>query len=138
MKKTIQSVFLIFGLLIGFQNCSMPELVEAKFERDSQEIINDLKALSDFEDAGIRWSATSFKEETKHILYIQLLNGQDLSEKDAELKEIGKKALKIVINSIENEEEYDKFQTVFIQKTSVGPVSKSYTKPFNYSLEELE
>ncbi len=138
MKHLFQTLLLTFGILTGFQHCSMPEITHAKFERDSGEVINDLKALGNFENAGIRWSASSFKEETISLLYVELTNGENLSEDDMELKKIGKEALKIVVNSIENEAEYDRFQAVFIQNKSIGLVSKSTTKPFEYNLEELE
>lgn len=138
MKKAYLTTTLLFSILLGFQSCSLPEVKQAEFERDTVEVINDLKKLSDFEDAGIYFSARSFKEETTYILRIQLVNGKNLSTDASELKELGKEALVIVVNSIENEIDYDKFQVVFVQSESIGPVSSSSTEPFEYTLADLK
>lgn len=120
MKRIFQTVSLIFGILFGFQNCSMPEIKQPKFERNSKEVMNELKALSNFEDTGTRCRANSFKDEINNFLNVQLVNGGNLSEDDIELNNLGKEALKIVVNSIENEVDYDKFQVISIFQRKVS------------------
>lgn len=137
MKKTLLSILSIASLLL-FQSCSMPEVKPAKFQKDTKEVINDLKSLKDFEDATIKWSATSFDNKTTNVLIVQLLNGKGLSDNPAELRDLGKEALQVLNRSIENEKDYDRFQVVFIQKASTGLLTTSFTTPFEYSLDELE
>lgn len=127
----------MIGILFATQGCSLPEAKQAKFQKDSEVVIDELKSLNDFEDAGIKWSARSFDNKTTNILIVQLLNGKDLTDNEIELRNLGKAALTIVNNSIENESDYDKFEVVFVQKSSTGPVTTAFTKPFEYSLDEL-
>ena len=135
IKRIFLAIIMISCLVMS--NCTMPEMVEAKFEKETEEIINELKLLKNFEDAGIRWHVTTSGEKNFHSLQVQLLNGEDLSEDEEILKKIGKEALKIVFNSIENEEEYDGFNVMFIQKKSIGIVSSSFNKGFGYKYEEI-
>lgn len=128
---------LSIAAVVMSQSCSLPEINEAKFQKDTKEVINELKSLKDFEDAGIKWSARSFDNKTTNILIVELLNGKGLSDNQNELRDLGKKALQVVNNAIENEKDYDKFQVVFIQKASTGPLTTSFTSPFEYSLDEL-
>lgn len=129
---------LVIAALFVSQGCSLPEVKEAKFQKDTNEVIEELKSLSDFEDAGIRWSASSFDDKTTNILIVQLLNGKGLSDNEEELRDLGREAMRIVNGSIENETDYDKFQVVFVRQDSAGPATKSVTKPFEYSLDELK
>jgi len=126
------------GILLFLQSCALPEVKQAKFQKDAKEVINELKSLKDFEDAGIKWSASSFDNKTTNILIVQLLNGKDLSDNNEDLRNLGKEAMQIVNSSIENEKDYDKFRVVFVQKSSTGPVSTSFTRPFEYSLDDLK
>lgn len=126
------------GILLFLQSCALPEVKQAKFQKDAKEVINELKSLKDFEDAGIKWSASSFDNKTTNILIVQLLNGKDLSDNNEDLRNLGKEAMQIVNNSIENEKDYDKFRVVFVQKSSTGPVSTSFTRSFEYSLDDLK
>lgn len=137
MKKHI-TLTLISAILLLVHSCSLPQVKTPIFERETQEIVDDLKALHDFEDAGINWKATTFSGEgTTNILSITLLNGENLSEDNDKLKDVGKEAFKILINSIENEHEYDSFQVIFMQKESFGLVNKSFSKQFVFDLQDL-
>ena len=135
IKKVLIAILMITFLVMS--NCTLPEMIEAKFEKEPDEIINELKLLKNFEDAGIRWNVTTSGEESFHSLQVQLLNGENLSEDNEELKKIGKKAFKIVFNSIENESEYDGFNVMFVQKKNIGIVSSSFNKGFGYKYEEI-
>lgn len=127
----------MIGILFATQGCSLPEAKQAKFQKDSEVVIDELKSLNDFENAGIKWSARSFDNNTTNILTVQLLNGKDLTDNETELRNLGKAALTIVNHSIENESDYDKFEVVFVQNSSTGPVTTAFTKSFEYSLDEL-
>jgi hypothetical protein len=137
MRRNIFKTVGIATLLV-LQSCSLPEVKQARFQKDAKEVINELKSLKDFEDAGIKWSARSFDNKTTNILIVQLLNGKNLSDDNEELRKLGKEAMQMVNSSIENENDYDKFQVVFVQKSNTGPVSTSFTKPFEYSLDDLK
>lgn len=137
MKTTMSRIFVIAALLV-LHSCSLAEVKPAKFQKDSKDVINELKSLKDFEDAGIKWSARSFDNKTTNVLTIQLLNGKDLSDNEAELRDLGKEAMQIVNSSIKNEKDYDRFQVVFVQKASTGLVTTSFTRPFEYSLDDLK
>ena len=136
--KRIMLTILQIAALLALQSCSLPEVKKAKFQKDTKEVINELKSLKDFEEAEIKWSASSLDNKTTNILIVHLLNGKDLTDNEADLRDLGKEAIKIVISSIENEKDYDKFQVVFIQKASTGLVTTSFTRPFEYSLDELK
>jgi hypothetical protein len=129
---------LTLGIALAFQACTLPEVKEAKFEYDTKQVLEKLKSLRNFEDAGISWSARSAGDKTTDILIVQFLNGKDLSDNEAELRSLGIEALKIVTGAIENERDYDKFQVVFVQRSNSGPATTSFTRPFDYSLEDLE
>lgn len=131
-------IILIIGTLACLHACFSLGMKEAKFERDIEEVRSDLKALKNFDDTGIKWMAISTNSKTTHLLKVQLLNGKELSEDDQEMRELGKEVMKIVINSIENESDYDTFQVVFIQKTGIGPLSSGSSRPFTYQLEDLQ
>lgn len=138
MKKIFQNIIIIIGIVVGLQSCSFPEVKQAKFERDSEQVINDLIVLGNFEDARVNFSASSFKGEATNLLSIQLINGTNLNEDASELRNLGREALKILVNSIENEDDYDRFQVIFVQKESEGLVNNNINKPYEYKLEELE
>ncbi|MFZ6053075.1 hypothetical protein [Halocola ammonii] len=108
-----------------------------KFERDTEELIVELKELSNFENADIRWNVRSFKDTSTYYLVVNLINGKDLPEEDAELKEIGQEAMKIVVNSIENENVFDKFRVVFEEVKQSGAVTRRNKIPFEYSLSDI-
>jgi len=137
MKKHI-ILTLISAILLLLHSCSFPEVKTPIFERETQAIVDDLKALHNFEDAGVNWKTTiSTEQSATNILSITLLNGENLSEDEDKLKELGKDALKIVVNSIENENDYNSFQVIFMQQKSFGIVNKSFSKQFAFDLENL-
>ena len=138
MKRHI-ILTLISAILLLVHSCSFPEVKAPKFERETQAVVDDLKALHNFEDAGVNWKTTiSTEQSATNILSVTLLNGKNLSEDDGKLKELGKEALKIVINSIENENDYDTFQVVFMQQKSFGIVNKNFSKQFVFDLGSLK
>lgn len=124
-------------LLLLFQACKMPEMKEPKFEQDPDQLIAELKELSDFENADIRWSARNFKDTTTYYLVVNLIKGEDLPEDDAGLEKLGKKAMKLVVNSVENKSDFDIFRVVFGKVKKSGVVTRSSKNPFEYSLSDL-
>lgn len=131
--RTYLTLILLTSLVIG---CSLPEVTEAKFEREFEHVQADLKALDSFENAGVRWSATSFKGESTQSLIVELLNGTE--EDEARMRKIGESAMRIVFDSVENEDEFDIYEVVFIQQSSAGIATKTYKKPFRYEKGEID
>ncbi|MEM7512630.1 MAG: hypothetical protein AAF388_16970 [Bacteroidota bacterium] len=133
----MRKIYCIAALLIGIIGCTFPSVIKPKFEKNSKEVINDLKSLSDFEEAGIRWNASTFKGESTHELIIQLLNGKDLNRDQEAMNELGKEALKIVFNSIENEAAFQIYKVIFVDKKGIGPVSNSYNQVIIFQPEDV-
>jgi hypothetical protein len=137
MKKyTFLSLILVTLSMI---KCSIPNAKMPKFEKDNQEtILTDLKSIGDFEKVAINGSVISSGNDRTDILVVQLLNGKEINGDKNQMLEIGKQVMKLTINSIENENEYDKFQVVFIQQAKKGIVTKSFSMPIEFSLSDLK
>lgn len=120
-----------------FPSCNIPNPVLPKYEKDSNETLTEIKSLGNFEYVAVNGSVFSHRDVAVHTLVIQLQNGNIDGSKD-QMYEIGKKALKLLVKSIENESEYDKYQVVFIQKSKEELINKSFTIPIEFSLEDLD
>ena len=137
MKKyTFLSLILVTFSMI---KCSIPNAIMPKFEKDNQEtILTELKSIGDFEKVAINGSLISSGNDRTDILVVQLLNGKEINGDKNQMLEIGKQVMKLTINSIENENEYDKFQVVFIQQAKKGMVTKSFSMPIEFTLSDLK
>ena len=130
---------------------------EAQFNRSQEEVLEDLKNLYDFDDVKILWTEEQLNEDgSRQIdenikwtanrtangvgrnLKVYLTNGIDLPETVEERTEIGKEAMQLVLNSIENEEDYDNFLVVFVHEAVYGGMDMRSENPYGYKLEELE
>ncbi len=135
MKKHT-TLLLIFFLLYS---CTFPELKTPEFQRSSDEVIGDIKVLANFKDADIQWSASSFDGKTQNILLVQLINGNNLPEDESSLRELGKEAIQIVINSIENESDFNEFHVEFItNEESPSLIEKNKTRTFIFQAFEVD
>ncbi|HBD25783.1 hypothetical protein [Flavobacterium sp.] len=137
MKKyTFLSLILVTFSMI---KCSIPNATMPKFEKDNQEtILTELKSIGNFEKVAINGSVISSGNDITDILVVQLLNGKEINGDKNQMLEIGKQVMKLTINSIENENEYDKFQVVFIQQAKKGMVTKSFSMPIEFTLGDLK
>ena len=137
MKKyTFLSLILVTFSMI---KCSIPNATMPKFEKDNQEtILTELKSIGNFEKVAINGSVISSGNDRTDILVVQLLNGKEINGDKNQMLEIGKQVMKLTINSIENENEYDKFQVVFIQQAKKGIVTKSFSMPIEFTLSDLK
>ena len=137
MKKyTFLSLILVTLSMI---KCSIPNATMPKFEKDNQEtILTELKSIGNFEKVAINGSVISSGNDRTDILVVQLLNGKEINGDKNQMLEIGKQVMKLTINSIENENEYDKFQVVFIQQAKKGIVTKSFSMPIEFTLSDLK
>lgn len=137
MKKyTFLSLILVTLSMI---KCSIPNATMPKFEKDNQEtILTELKSIGNFEKVAINGSVISSGNDRTDILVVQLLNGEEINGDKNQMLEIGKQVMKLTINSIENENEYDKFQVVFIQQAKKGMVTKSFSMPIEFTLSDLK
>lgn len=134
-KNTILS--LIFGAFL-MVSCSIPNAIEPKFEKNNQEVLKELQSIGNFEKVAVNGSAFSHGSENTDFLVIQLINGKDINGEKDQMQQIGKQAMKFVINSIKNENDYDKFQVVFIQQAKKGLITTSFTIPIEYNLSDLK
>ena len=144
-----------FILLIGCTGT--PKQVEAQFNRPQEEIIKDLKNLHDFEevkilwtkneiddgssrdiDENIKWTANQIDDGVGRNLKVYLKNGKALPETNEEKAEIGKAAMQIVLNSIDNETDYEDFTVVFVHEAIYGGMDMTSENPFRFKLEEFD
>jgi hypothetical protein len=134
----IKKIALSIGLILALQGC-FPDVIRPKFKNGYEHVINELKTLKSFEDANVKSSARSKLgiKKTTNILIVQLVNGKDMPEDEFALRMLGRHAMKIAVSSIENEHEYDTFQTMFDKKASEGPVNAHTSRSFVYSIYEL-
>jgi hypothetical protein len=119
-------------------------------------VIADLKALHGFDDAkiawtenqidegssreineNIKWSANLIDDGVGRNLKIYLTNGRNLPETNSRKAEIGRKAMQIVLNSIENASDYEDFTVVFVHEAVYGGMEMSSENPFRYKLEDF-
>ena len=136
--KSIQSIILALTLLF-LQTCSLPEMQAPEWEKEPSAVIQDIQQqLGTYETASVRWSASDENSSIRHILYVELTNGPQSSAPSAQLRETGKEALRIVLNSIANEEAYDEYRVVFKSNSSAGLVNVSSEESFEYELDELQ
>ena len=119
-------------------SCSIPKAIEPKFEKNNQEVLKELQSIRNFEKVAVNGSAFSHGSENTDILVVQLINGKDINGEKNQMQQIGKQAMKFVINSIKNENDYDKFQVVFIKQAKKGLINESFTIPIEYNLSDLK
>jgi hypothetical protein len=129
----IQFTFVFFAFLLFSCSKTIPPI----FEKDQADILKDLRELGIFEETAINVRTLSHGQKSTHILIVELLNGKNISEDKMQRKELGKKALQLVIQSIKNEVEYDKFQVILVQNKSVGHGNLRFSQKMEFSLEEL-
>lgn len=139
MKANIlNKVPLLIGVILLTGCLSGLEYKEAQFNRDPDIIRNELKELSDFESANIKWRTSRFGDSTYYSLQVILLNGKGLPSNDSSLYEIGRSAMQIVIKSIDNGSDYDKYVVYFATEKKKGIAKFSSQKPFEYKLNDLK
>ena len=100
-------------------------------------MIDDLKKLGDFEDANIKWTVSRFGESVSHNLKVYLMNGLPLAN-DSLRNIFGKDAMRLVLNSIENDTAYNNFIVYFISENKVGTMRMKTELPYSYKLEDFE
>ena len=133
MKKQL-FISMIVGLLI-MVGCTIPKPIEPIFKNDGKEIVKQIQSFGNFEKVAVTGSAISHGTESSSILLIQLLNG---NTSEANRNEIGKKAMKLVINSIKNVKDFTKFRVVFILKSKDVGVTKSISIPIEFNKDDLK
>lgn len=141
-------------LLVGCTD--KPRTVEAQFNRPKEEIIEDLKGLHDFEEAkiswtkdeiddsrrrdineNIKWTANQIDNGVGQNLKVYLKNGKNLPEPNEEKHKIGKKAMQLVLNSINNKSDYEDFTVVFVHEAIYGGMNMRSENPFRFKLKEF-
>ncbi|MEP0986836.1 hypothetical protein [Ekhidna sp.] len=137
-KIILKTFFILILALSNLLSCSIPEPKQAQFEREVSTIIYDLKQLNGFEDADIQIAVKSFNGKTHHILSIALINGPKSSYEDEVFIRMSKNALKIVIESILNENDYDLFKVTLLRMDKNGLVIQKKTRVFDFLSDDLK
>ena len=152
MKKALYVSVCI--LMVG---CSgRNKQTEAQFNRPKEDVIADLQQLHDFDaveikwtenriDEGssrgiyenIKWTANQIDKWVGHNLIVYLTNGVNLPEINASKAAIGNKAMQIVLNSIDNDTDYEDFTVVFVHEAVYGEMDMISENPFNYKLKDF-
>jgi hypothetical protein len=128
--------FISILLVATAASCNFPEVKTIKFERESSEVIEDLKKLGNFDSANVGVSMSSINGKSTSSLKIDLTNGENLPSGD-ELKELARKAFEIVVNSIENENDYSFCRVEIVDEQSIGIVKANSKTTFEFNQADL-
>ncbi len=138
MKKSFTQLAVFVFITAVLVGCFGGNYKKAEFNRDINEVIVDLKKINDFEDANIKWTVSQFGDNVSHNLKVILKNGKDLPKEDSLLNEIGKDAMRLVVESIDNDTAYTDFIVYFLTENKKGMMNMRMEKPFTYELDELK
>lgn len=153
----MNKVVFLFAFLLLIGCTATTKQVEAQFNRPQEEIIEDLKNLYDFEevkiswtkneiddgssrdiDENIKWTANQIDDGVGRNLKVYLKNGKSLPETNEEKAKIGKEAMQIILNSIDNRTDYEDFTVVFVHEAVYGGMDMTSENPFRYKLEAFK
>jgi hypothetical protein len=138
MHNRPTQITLLAILIIIFSACSGNfKIDKVKFNRDSKEVINELKNIDNFENVNVKWSINNHNNNVTHLLYINLINGNESSKDDSARKEIGKEAMSILLKSIDNDSSFDKFVVNFVFQKSTGIVTQKRKFRYMYNLNDF-
>jgi hypothetical protein len=137
MKRTmtLMTIMLGFALLTG---CNFGDLKLPKFKTGTDSLIAEIKQTGNFENVTFGTTETTYKDSTDRYLNLQLLNGTALPKGDSLLRELGRKVMIMVVNSLENSSDYNNFQVEFIAKAEIGLVNYSSSNRYTYKIEDLQ
>jgi hypothetical protein len=135
--KWAKSSFFIFVLFFSCQLTPI-EPKEAQFTRPQDSIINEFLHLNSFERVNINWTIRQFGKDTSSNLKLLFYNGKNLPIDDSSLREYGKSTMQILINSIKNESDYDKFIVYFIQDESKGITVYKRERKYEFRIEDFK
>ena len=127
-------------LLIGatsYLNKAEAQTSDLQFNRNVDELVSELKELDEFEDANIKTTANESEEETGRHLKIYLKNGKHLNESNSFKNQIGKEAMQLVLNSIENGSDFSDFTVYFVTEKEYGGMDMRSENPFPYTLKDF-
>ena len=111
---------------------------KAEFNRDPQELLEDLKKIQNFENADIKWRARQFGDSTTQVLEVYLINGQNISPNDSLRKELSRTAMKTALLSIDNDTAYDSFVVFINSSTKEGMMQMNTSQAYEFTLNELK
>lgn len=130
LKSTIIITLTIF--IIGCVTPLAPE-----FNRNIDEAISEVVSLQNFEDVQINWTTHNGNPQV-NILELSLINGENLPTEESEIRKLGLVALRKVIASINNADQYQHIVVRFKEysQTQFTESSKDLFV-FEFALEEL-
>lgn len=135
MTKKIRTIFYILIIVI-YSSCNSPETIKPQFTKPDGYVTKELKTRNNYEEVRVRWGASRMGDVVVHYLKLELINGKDLPKDDSSLNVIGKDAMNILLNSINNKTDYSKITVVFVKEIKKGSIKYTETIPFKYELEE--
>ncbi len=125
--------------LIFFVGCHFSEPKKIVINKPEEEIIKELKNLHGFEK--VKFSSFAMGgggDSTEYTLKIYLINGKDLPIGDSLLRELGKKGMKTLFESIDNEEEFSNYKVIFVKESQKGNFKMTEENPFVYGIEDFK
>ena len=142
MKNTwlqnVVKMFLATGTFLILFACASQDEMRIDYEIDPEEVINEIKALKQFEEVEIKGVTITSNKGATNLLMIDLVNGESLEERGDELKELGADVLSIVTDAMVNENDFEEFRVGFTQRRGLGIISGSFSRSFEYKLEDLD
>lgn len=135
----LKPIFILsIALMSTLSRCNLPEMKSLKYSGDSEKVEEDLKHLGKFKQAGVLSTTESYNGHVTYSLTITLYNGKSIPADEEGKEEMARKAMKIVVDAIENESEYDLFLVKIVDDFDIGIFSKTEYSNFEFTKEEIE
>jgi hypothetical protein len=137
MKNKTLILFLIGIIIICIYGCiKHPKHIRYKDNISLSKLKKELKNLGDFEDVKIWPYIYGTKDTTIYIIVVEFFNGPNLPGEDSILIPIGKKAMTLVVNSIENSSDYNCCRVEFRKEKIVNKLTNNYYQHFEFSIKD--
>ena len=98
----------------------------------------DLEKLGNFENVKIWPNIHGTKDTLIDVIDIEFFNGPNLPGQDSILIPIGKKAMTLVVNSIENSSDYNCCKVEFRKENIINKRKYNYYQHFEFSIKDFK
>ena len=137
MTTKLKTLILCIALIVSVAQCTIPKIKFVKFRGNSNAVMAELTALAAFKEAGFTSGASVINGVTTYSLNLKLVNGENFSDAEA-MKGVAEKAARIVAGSVENVADFSSLTIEIVDQTSIGIASKSSTREYSFSREDME
>ena len=123
-------------LLISFVSaCNFTPPKQIEYTASEEEMEEQIRQLRDFDEAAIgSGSTTDADGNATFRLTIRLTNG-NVTEDNPAPRDVGLEAMKIVLEGIANEADFDQYEVIFIQRTETE-ITEERQEYFKSEFEE--